>query len=176
MMLTQEDFEDALHEQTKLFGGAAERFRNAIKLDNKLYPERGAARASNQIKKEAHMLERIAALETIISPISVSQADVRRYTRVARWDYVHQAHGLDKCGATFRPKQHSNSLIVQGAAAIRYFDDLTRRVFIEDADLQWYGYTANCPRCVRMRAGMPARGVKRKEAGRKSGYSINVAA
>ena len=133
-MLTREDFEAALHVQTKLFGGAAERFRNAIKLDNKLYPERGAARASNYIKKEAHMLERIAALETIVSPISVSQADVRRYVRVARWDYVHQAHGLDKCGATFRPKQHSNSLIVQGAAAIRYFDDLTRRVFIEDAD------------------------------------------
>ena len=134
MVLTQEDFEDALHEQTKLFGGAAERFRNAIKLENKFYPERVAARASNHNEKEAHMLERIAAIETIVSTTSVSQADVRRYTRVARWDYVHQAHGLDQCGATFRLRQHSNSLIIQGAAAIQYFDDLTRRVFIEDAD------------------------------------------
>ena len=41
------------------------------------------------------------------------------------------------------------------------------RVFIEDADLQQYGYSANCPRCLRMRAGLPCRGTKHREACRQ---------
>ena len=41
------------------------------------------------------------------------------------------------------------------------------RVFIEGADLQQYGYAANCPRCIRMRAGPPCRGAKHREACRQ---------
>ena len=41
------------------------------------------------------------------------------------------------------------------------------RVFIEDADLQTYGYTAGCPRCMHMRAGLACRGVKHREHCRK---------
>ena len=38
------------------------------------------------------------------------------------------------------------------------------RVFIEDADLRKCGYTAGCPRCMHMRAGLPCRGIKHREA------------
>lgn len=41
------------------------------------------------------------------------------------------------------------------------------RAFISDADLQAYGYTQGCPRCTKMRAGLPARGVKHREACRR---------
>ena len=41
------------------------------------------------------------------------------------------------------------------------------RVCIADADLRTYGYTAGCPRCMHMRAGLPCRGIKHREACRQ---------
>ena len=38
------------------------------------------------------------------------------------------------------------------------------RVCIEDADIQKYGYSARCPRCLSMRAGLVCRGIKHREA------------
>ena len=38
------------------------------------------------------------------------------------------------------------------------------RVFITDDDLRACGYSAGCPRCLHMRAGLPCRGIKHREA------------
>ena len=41
------------------------------------------------------------------------------------------------------------------------------RIYIEDADLRTYGYTAGCSRCMHMRAGLPCRGLRHQEACRQ---------
>lgn len=38
------------------------------------------------------------------------------------------------------------------------------RVFADDAGLHKFGYTAGCSRCMHMRAGVPCRGIKHREA------------